>query len=80
MTNSIDKKGLSYRNLKLFRQFYVSYSEIGQLLTAQSKTYILPIMQSVTAVFEKNKNTDNEDVIIRQLPIGQFKTENKYEV
>ena len=41
-----DNKGLSYRNLKLFRQFYQTYPQIRQTLTAQ---LMLPqIRQSVT--------------------------------
>ena len=34
IADSIDTKGLSYRNLKLFRQFYKSYPQIGQTASA----------------------------------------------
>jgi predicted nuclease of restriction endonuclease-like (RecB) superfamily len=31
----INRDGLSYRNLKIFRQFYIAYPQIGQTLSAQ---------------------------------------------
>ncbi len=35
LSKKLDKKGLSYRNLKLFRQFYQTFPKIGQTASAQ---------------------------------------------
>ena len=63
-------KGMSLRNLKLFRQFYFAYPEIGQALTAQFQpldfTGNLPPSlsnsvtvkrQALTALLERVKDT-----------------------
>ncbi len=39
LAERLNRKGFSVRNLKLFRQFYMAFPEIGQLLTAQSEKY-----------------------------------------
>lgn len=35
LARNLNEEGLSFRNLKLFRQFYVAYPQIGQTVTAQ---------------------------------------------
>ena len=70
LSDKLNRKGLSYRNLRLFRQFHQAFPEIGQLLTAQSPMLAIPIMQSVTAVFEAGA----EKPINKELTIGQSAT------
>ena len=50
----LNNKSFSYRSLKLYRQFYNCYPEIGQSLTAQFKN---EIRQAVIAQFNKIKLT-----------------------
>lgn len=50
-------KGMSYRNLNLFREFYKTFPEIVQSLTAQLENEPNGILQSVIAQL---KNTNNE--------------------
>jgi len=45
LSDRISIKGLSSRNLNLFRKFYLSYPEILQLLTAKSSKLSFPIMK-----------------------------------
>jgi len=42
-------KGLSYRSLNMFRQFYVSYPQILQLLIAESQQNVSKILQTASA-------------------------------
>ncbi len=73
LSEKLDRKGLSYRNLKLFRQFYQTFPEIGQLLTAQSSNLALPIWQTVSALLENNFQTpDNEYVNTLKTKSEQF--------
>ncbi len=39
ISDRINQDGLSYRNLKLFRQFFLAYPQIGQTLSAQLQNY-----------------------------------------
>ncbi len=67
LSEKLDIKGMSYRNLNLFRKFFLTFPEIMQLLTAQSSEFILPIMQSVTAVFKNPRQSVNDkDVVSEQ--------------
>jgi len=50
-------KGFSYSNLKLFRQLYQKYPQIKNQITKLLSSYI----------------TENDDNIIRQLGVGEFK-------
>lgn len=73
LSEKLDRKGLSYRNLKLFRQFYQTFPEIGQLLTAQSSNLALPIWQTVSALLENNFQTpDNEYINTLKTESEQF--------
>lgn len=47
----LNKEGLSYRNLKLFKQFYITFPEIGQTLSAISYSLI---GQTVSAQLEES--------------------------
>lgn len=75
----INRDGLSHRNLKLFRQFYSRYPEIGQTLSAQfqglnlttnSFSFIgsLPIRRNLSGQKTKTKLSDERD--------AQFSEEN----
>jgi DUF1016 N-terminal domain len=74
LSERLNSKGLSYRNLKLFRQFYQSYSNLAEPI----KTYLYslnlgnrnlyPIGQTVSAQLE---NIDNKAIT---LPVDKFLT------
>lgn len=73
LSDKLNRKGMSFRNLNLFRKFFLTYPEIMQLLTAQSPMLSIQIMQSVTAVFDKFiQMPTNKGVAIGQLPTAQF--------
>lgn len=55
LAKNLNQRGLSNRNLNLFRKFYLVYPEIMQLLTAQSDLNQFPILQLATAEL-KNAN------------------------
>jgi len=42
LSRRLNNEGLSHRNLKLFRQFYQRYPEIGQTLSAQFAIPTIP--------------------------------------
>ncbi|MFA7445911.1 MAG: PDDEXK nuclease domain-containing protein, partial [Flavobacteriaceae bacterium] len=72
LADSINLKGLSSRNLKLFRQFYFQYPQIGQIIPEQlNQLGFNPIRQSATDQFQI---TDNQPVEIVQSAIAQFKS------
>jgi predicted nuclease of restriction endonuclease-like (RecB) superfamily len=60
LARKINQKGLSARNLKLFKQFYSVYPQIMQTLSAQSQ---LPkeTVQTVSALFQNSTNSELED-------------------
>ena len=64
ISKSAEIKGLSVTNLRLFRQFYRVYPEIGQ---------------SVTDFFERNNtiNIASEQLSIHQSPTDELKYHNK---
>jgi len=59
LVSGLKSKSLSFRNLNLFRQFYLLYPQIVQTLSAQLEQIQLnsnfPIMQSVTAQLENQE-------------------------
>lgn len=71
LAESINQKGLSSRNLKLFRQFYYLYPQIGLTLSDQLQQLgFNQIVQTSTAQLHNNENQQFE---IMQLPTAQFK-------
>ena len=52
----LNTKGLSQRNLSLFRKFFLVYPQIVQSLTAFSNNSQLSILQSMTAKLQNNEN------------------------
>lgn len=71
---SINIKGLGARNLKLFRQFYNTYPQISQTLSAQLKQMGFdntPISQTLSDEFP---NSENQKFPIMQTPSAQFKS------
>jgi len=73
LAESINIKGLGSRYLKLFRQFYFAYSELGgtinQIVDLPKKA-IYQIVQSSTAQLQK---IDDVEFAISQLPTDEFK-------
>lgn len=53
LAEKLSNKGFSFRNLNLFRKFYLTYPEIMQSLTAQSDLNQFPILQLATAELEE---------------------------
>lgn len=73
LAKSINIKGLSETNLKLNRQFYNTYPQIGQTLSDQLKQLnigISPIRQTLSDEFQ---NTVNQSLWIVQTPFAQSK-------
>lgn len=73
LAKKVNEKSLSAGNLKVFRQFYVTYPQIGQIIIDQLRQIgsgTLSIRQSLIGQFE---NVDNQMNVIGQLPIGQFR-------
>lgn len=71
LAKSINIKGLSETNLKLNRQFYNTYPQIGQTLSDQLKQLnigISPIRQTLSDEFQ---NTVNQSLGIVQTPFAQ---------
>jgi len=75
LASKLDNKGLSYRSLKLFRQFYAVFPSLGlsiiRFLSDNEVIGQLPIAQL--------KAIDNEALAIRQLTIAESQEEG-YEV
>ena len=46
LAEKLNQKGLSYRNLNLFRKFYLVYPEIVQLVTADSILSQFPVIKN----------------------------------
>lgn len=70
LANSINIKGLGARNLKLFRQFYFLYPQIGQILSDQLKQLGFNLIrQSLTYELQNN---DSQQSIIMQTGSAQF--------
>ena len=83
LSEKLNRKGLSYRNLRLFRQFYFCFPEIWQLLTAKSPKLALPILQSIISVFKNQEQIDGEQEFMNwQLPTANFSAtaQNKKQV
>lgn len=57
IAKTLNQKGLSQRNLNLFRKFYLVYPEIMQLITAQSDINQFSILQLATAKLEEALQT-----------------------
>lgn len=88
LSERLDNKGLSYRNLKLFRQFYQTYPQIRQTLTAQlqqmgfeaqkigqSLTAQLMLSQICQSLTDKLHNPDVQvlpDKLISRLSFSHF--------
>ena len=74
LSEKLNRRGLSYRNLRLFRQFCLDFPEIWQLLTAKSPNFSLPILQDIISVFKNQTQTiDNQDFPNWQLPTANLR-------
>lgn len=72
LAKSVNLRGLSETNLKLFRQFYFQYPQIGQIVPEQlNQLGFNPIRQSAT---DQLQTTSNQSVEFVKLPIAQFKS------
>ncbi len=69
----LNNKSFSYRSLKLYRQFYNCYPEIGQSLTAQFKN---EIRQAMIAQFNKITLPPSELLLSDKNEILQTMSEN----
>jgi len=80
LANNLNQRGLSQRNLNLFRKFYLVYPEIMQLLTAQSDLKQSSILQLATAKLKDAVRTKGiQQNKKNPLPIKKFdKIENSY--
>ncbi|MDR6968386.1 putative nuclease of restriction endonuclease-like (RecB) superfamily [Flavobacterium arsenatis] len=70
---ALNTKGLSFRNLKLFRQFYLNYPEIGQTLPAEFKILNYPkepIGQTLPA--QSYESINILDTLLSKLSFSHF--------
>jgi predicted nuclease of restriction endonuclease-like (RecB) superfamily len=87
LANEFDEEGLSYRNLKLYRQFYNCYPQIGTYVPQFFEKYFGKILQSPIAELKNTENRILQSLIaelknaenrIGQSPIAQLQnTENR---
>lgn len=56
LAKSLNERGLSVRNLKLFKQFYLTYPQIIQILSEQSSFWLSEKGQTLFALSENKKN------------------------
>lgn len=78
IAEKLNKKGFSYRNLNLFRKFYLTYPEIMQSLTAQSGLNQFPILQLATAELKKKLQLNkNQFDTISKLATDQLNSDEK---
>lgn len=73
LSESIDIKGLGARNLKLFRQFYFSYPQIMQTVSAQLQQLGLATNSIRQVSTDELQNDENQTLTIVQTPSAQFK-------
>lgn len=67
LANQLDRRGLSARNLWLFRQFYLAYPKIGLALSEHPR-----IVHTLSALSrELPKESDNESVVIVRSAIAE---------
>lgn len=70
---SENTRGFSERNLKLFRQFYFSFPEIRQTVSAELKSISLPeIGQTVSAESSAEKTLIDPQLLIENLSFSHF--------
>ena len=74
LASELDTKGLSFRNLKLFRQFYIAYPQIRQAVYADfetNKNFLPLIGQTLSAESQSDKN-DFTEILITKLSFSHF--------
>ncbi len=69
LADGFNEDGLSYRNLKLYRQFYNAYPQIGTYIPSFINKYFGTIGQSPVAQLQM---ADNANLMIGQSAIAQF--------
>lgn len=74
LADAMDEEGLSYRNLKLYRQFYNTYPQISIYIPRFFKKYFGEIGQSPIA---KSHSSEKEGVGIVQSPVAQLSNSEK---
>jgi predicted nuclease of restriction endonuclease-like (RecB) superfamily len=77
LADSLNLESLSYRNLRLFRQFYLLYPGIGQVV--KNELYKLGILTSSIwqLPIAKLLNTENETVPIWQSPNAKLESDSE---
>jgi predicted nuclease of restriction endonuclease-like (RecB) superfamily len=72
LAESLNKSALSYRSLKLFRQFYLIYPQIGMEIPTQLNILGFNVNQIGQTASAKLQLIDNQFDIIRQTASAQF--------
>jgi len=76
IAKKLNRKGLSERNLKLFKQFYLAYPQIAHTLSALSEKDDLPMMQTLSASFADDAESTTlnlePDILIDNLSFSHF--------
>ena len=76
LADEFNEDGLSYRNLKLYRQFYDCYPQIGAFIPKFFQKHFGEIWQSAIA---KLQLTDSKSSEIRQSVIAQLEKPNQFD-
>jgi predicted nuclease of restriction endonuclease-like (RecB) superfamily len=74
LSDTLIQGSFSYRNLRLYRQFYLTYPQIVHSLPAQLNQLGVNVSAIWQSPIAKLENTDNQSVGIWQLPIAAFNT------
>jgi predicted nuclease of restriction endonuclease-like (RecB) superfamily len=77
LSEKINTKGFSERNLKLFKQFYLTYPQMVQTVSALKLDFDFPITQTLSALLEKNsqrviKQRIEPDKLLNHLSFSHF--------
>lgn len=73
LSDRLNKKGYSYRDLRLYRQFYLEYTRLGVSVIDYVRS-VFPIWQSVIAKLEVS---GNQPIGIWQSPIAKSEVDEK---
>ncbi len=72
LAESLNQDSMSYRNLNLFRQFYIAYDQISPTISAKLKLLGLDLSQNIIPLTEKALLSDNLNVEILQTPSAEL--------
>ncbi|MEI7492592.1 MAG: DUF1016 N-terminal domain-containing protein [Bacteroidota bacterium] len=72
LAGSLNHESMSYRNLKIFRQFYLEYPQIGQTVVTELKQMGLNLSSDISTLSNKQLLPDFHNITIGQTASAQF--------